>query len=920
MAEQPNNNDSSNSTSGSNSSSNNTQLNDSHNTHASQEDMTTADGAEPGDDAAPPGPTFDVQAALAAMVPKEVAQYSPLLIGKYFIQDKRAVWAGRWGMTEAAFAENGVTSAFEMKSEEDVYIRTCEENPEHTHPVFNGVGLAKSSRLTSADTATISPAFFGYEYDPAVRSAMPFDAKYSGFFQIQVVKGKPQTVAEKDVEIRFVHDVARPELFIVNGTGENRFGLFSLRGLLHKETNEMRLYKIYKPKEKEKRVIPKRTRAAARPSTPVVPKATPPKPTPPAAAITPAAQKAAPPQPAPAQRPIPTPPNSAASSPFVGGRGRSERKRVVPAHLREENLIEHDRANPVLKKCHAILKSLMASPKAGPFLVPVDPVALGVPDYFDVIKEPMDFGTIRHNLEGGFYEDPAVFVEHVRLVFSNAMLYNAAHSQVHIFAAKLSEDFEKRIKGLNVKLQREFDVERVNGGSIKLKRDRKSETTTTTSKKHKGGRGAKGNTRSSVDDKEGLIMSLKEDIERLKATLEQLQPTSSRTTTPKLTKAASRPFKMEDLTEEELNEPMTQADKARLSADIRQLPQDKINRVLQIIAESVPVSKLANDNDEVEIDINSFDTRCLRMLEGYVRENGIGRKRKRPAPKKAPTNGPATHRLKSAKAAAQNIQSRKELLKNQLAAIDGSNGNTSLGASQPESAAKPDTEVTQSKADDRESSSDSSSSSSDSSDSDSESESDSDSDGGVPLQRSPVLIGGPTLSQLSDMNSRSDSKKIRDEASSADTVRVENRGAWSLLAQKESSTTNSLMQPEENQSSSLWMSARSMEQMKQQKIQQKEKERVDELEAQRRRDHELREKEKEREREEVERQKLEQEAAQRVAREERDMRDRAAEAERARAAHRVAEREKLVAGEELDDHQDHSLTEDLETFSSSSFL
>lgn len=76
---------------------------------------------------------------------------------------------------------------------------------------------------------------------------------------------------------------------------------------------------------------------------------------------------------------------------------------------------------------------------------------------------------------------------------------------------------------------------------------------------------------------------------------------------------------MEDLTEEELNQPMSQMDKARLGADIRSLPQDKINRVLQIIAEAVPVAKLANENGEVEIDINAFDTRCLRMLEGYVR-------------------------------------------------------------------------------------------------------------------------------------------------------------------------------------------------------------------------------------------------------------------------------------------------------------
>lgn len=208
---------------------------------------------------------------------------------------------------------------------------------------------------------------------------------------------------------------------------------------------------------------------------------------------------------------------------------------------------------------------------------------------------------------------------------------------------------------------------------------------------------------------------------------------------------------MEDLTEEELNEPMTQADKARLSEDIRQLPQEKINRVLQIIAESVPVSKLTNENDEVEIDINSFDTRCLRMLEGYVRvsgnvmhpvyrlgrssvslfaqENGIGRKRKRPTlTKKSGKSAPVSHRLKSAKVAAVNIRQRQEQLKNQLAMIDG---NGQVVTAVPTATAAPDVEMA--KPDD--SSSDSSSSSSDSSDSDSDSDSESDSDGAAPLQR-----------------------------------------------------------------------------------------------------------------------------------------------------------------------------------------
>ena len=46
------------------------------------------------------------------------------------------------------------------------------------------------------------------------------------------------------------------------------------------------------------------------------------------------------------------------------------------------------------EECTAIVKALMRDENAYPFLNPVDPIALGCPTYFDVIKNPMDFETI----------------------------------------------------------------------------------------------------------------------------------------------------------------------------------------------------------------------------------------------------------------------------------------------------------------------------------------------------------------------------------------------------------------------------------------------------------------------------------------------------------------------------------------------
>ena len=48
----------------------------------------------------------------------------------------------------------------------------------------------------------------------------------------------------------------------------------------------------------------------------------------------------------------------------------------------------------IVTQCIQIVDSLMEDENAWPFLKPVDPVADRCPSYFDVIKNPMDLGTV----------------------------------------------------------------------------------------------------------------------------------------------------------------------------------------------------------------------------------------------------------------------------------------------------------------------------------------------------------------------------------------------------------------------------------------------------------------------------------------------------------------------------------------------
>lgn len=108
------------------------------------------------------------------------------------------------------------------------------------------------------------------------------------------------------------------------------------------------------------------------------------------------------------------------------------------------------------------------------FGYPVDPVALSLPDYFDIIKMPMDLGTIRKRLDSCSYRDVSNLVFDVHLTFNNATTYNQKGSDVHSLAKQLKKEFDTKHRAVMADIEKSIDIARDNSdtclicGEIKL--------------------------------------------------------------------------------------------------------------------------------------------------------------------------------------------------------------------------------------------------------------------------------------------------------------------------------------------------------------------------------------------------------------------------------------------------------------------
>ncbi|KAK9171365.1 Bromodomain protein [Cryptosporidium meleagridis] len=94
---------------------------------------------------------------------------------------------------------------------------------------------------------------------------------------------------------------------------------------------------------------------------------------------------------------------------------------------------------------HEIIHRLYKRDKQQIFAEPVN--AEFVPDYYQVIKNPMDFSTMRKKVSQDEYKDFDSFVDDIKLIISNCYTYNKIGTMVYRMGLILEETWDKSLEG-----------------------------------------------------------------------------------------------------------------------------------------------------------------------------------------------------------------------------------------------------------------------------------------------------------------------------------------------------------------------------------------------------------------------------------------------------------------------------------------
>ncbi|NXW29228.1 BRDT protein, partial [Phaetusa simplex] len=92
-----------------------------------------------------------------------------------------------------------------------------------------------------------------------------------------------------------------------------------------------------------------------------------------------------------------------------------------------------------------VMKAMWRHNFSWPFHQPVDAAALNLPDYYSIIKKPMDLSTIKKRLEHNYYANAAECIEDFKTMFLNCYIYNKPGDDIVFMAQELEKVFMQKI-------------------------------------------------------------------------------------------------------------------------------------------------------------------------------------------------------------------------------------------------------------------------------------------------------------------------------------------------------------------------------------------------------------------------------------------------------------------------------------------
>lgn len=350
----------------------------------------------------------------------------------------------------------------------------------------------------------------------------------------------------------------------------------------------------------------------------------------------------------------------------------SSRQVKVPSRLEDDD--PKALHSKIMERCSQVLRYLTERDAFAFFAQPVDPLALGIPTYHEVIKNPMDLGTIQKKMQANEVENHSEFGRLVRLVFSNAMTFNEdvthrvhqnAKDMLSLFNQKF-RDIEKEGEKLEELLKREKrgsktdrEAKRREKEASKEARKKQREEQRLKRKREKEDKqkGDKGKSKRPKFDDDGDYVprsefnSVVRDLRSMKKMLDlivsQFASTGvkleipqeeeiivedsprkeAKSMTTHKTSKSTKPKSVEEM-------PLSREEQIELTETINELPEDKLQGVMDILHEDMDV---LGDDEEIDLEIDALKTSTQRKLQRYVRQST---KSKSKASKKKTTSTP----------------------------------------------------------------------------------------------------------------------------------------------------------------------------------------------------------------------------------------------------------------------------------------